>query len=169
MDAVAAAAKASNATLYRRWNTKADLVVDALNRAKCRPSVIDSDTGSLRDDLIETTCANFGLNDARTLDVLASVITALHRDKEFADAFHERFLPPRIAESRAVYERARERGEIPAAVDVDLISAVLPAIVTHRQFVLRLPVDTTPWDASLSWIVTGYTLAFGAYCCSAAA
>ena len=30
MDAVAAAAKASKATLYRRWSTKAELVIDAI-------------------------------------------------------------------------------------------------------------------------------------------
>jgi AcrR family transcriptional regulator len=34
MDAVATAAKASKATLYRRWSTKAELVVDAISRAK---------------------------------------------------------------------------------------------------------------------------------------
>src|SRR3954470_6760096 len=31
MDAVATAAKASKATLYRRWSTKAELVVDAIS------------------------------------------------------------------------------------------------------------------------------------------
>ena len=38
MDAVAAEARASKATLYRRWQTKADLVVDALVWLKsCMP------------------------------------------------------------------------------------------------------------------------------------
>ena len=34
MDAVAHAAKASKATLYRRWSTKAALVIDAIARAE---------------------------------------------------------------------------------------------------------------------------------------
>ena len=36
MDAVATAAKASKATLYRRWSTKADLVIDAFERGRTR-------------------------------------------------------------------------------------------------------------------------------------
>ena len=42
MDAVATAAKASKATLYRRWDTKAELVVDALSKAKGAPSYLRS-------------------------------------------------------------------------------------------------------------------------------
>jgi len=51
MDAVAKRARASKATLYRRWETKASLVVDALVRAKGTPHVEDHDTGDLRSDL----------------------------------------------------------------------------------------------------------------------
>jgi AcrR family transcriptional regulator len=48
MDAVAHRAKASKATLYRRWNSKATLVVEALARTKGVPVV--PDTGDLRTD-----------------------------------------------------------------------------------------------------------------------
>ena len=40
MDAVAARAKASKATLYRRWNTKLRLVIDALHTTKEPPTEI---------------------------------------------------------------------------------------------------------------------------------
>ena len=56
MDAVATAAKASKATLYRRWSTKAELVIDAIERAKGAPQLHDADTGSLRGDLIAMAC-----------------------------------------------------------------------------------------------------------------
>src|SRR3954464_11455406 len=51
VDAVAARARASKATLYRHWPTKAGLVADAVRACK---SVNDDapDTGSLRGDLI---------------------------------------------------------------------------------------------------------------------
>lgn len=48
MDGVAAEAKASKATPYRRWSTKADLVIDALLNAKGAPNMPVPDTGSLR-------------------------------------------------------------------------------------------------------------------------
>ena len=50
MDAVAHRAKASKATLYRRWSSKATLVVEALARTKGTPPV--PDTGDLRSDLL---------------------------------------------------------------------------------------------------------------------
>src|SRR6478735_11807522 len=111
MDAVATAAKASKATLYRRWDTKAELVVDALSRAKGAPHVNAVDTGSLRGDLIAVACNSGGFTDERSLAVMASIITALQHDREFADAFHERFLAVKIAQSRQIYERAQARGE----------------------------------------------------------
>src|SRR4051812_13391113 len=64
MDAVAAAAKASKATLYRRWSTKAELVIDALQRTGDALHVADPDTGHLRDDLVAVGCSKAGLNDA---------------------------------------------------------------------------------------------------------
>ena len=54
MDAVATQAKASKATLYRRWNNKVSLVIDALLTTKAAPEV--PDTGSLRGDLLAAYC-----------------------------------------------------------------------------------------------------------------
>jgi AcrR family transcriptional regulator len=141
LDAVAGAAKASKATLYRRWSSKAELVVDAIERAKGAPHLEDVDTGSLRGDLLAMACTKGGINDAQSLAVFASVITALHHDREFSEAFHARFLLPKVAQSRAIYERAKKRGDISPDVDLDLLSPVLAAIILHRSFVLQLPVD----------------------------
>jgi AcrR family transcriptional regulator len=52
VDAIAARAGASKATIYRRWSSKADLVVDALRRHADGTTEVDlPDTGSLRGDL----------------------------------------------------------------------------------------------------------------------
>jgi AcrR family transcriptional regulator len=141
MDAVATAAKASKATLYRRWTTRADLVIDAIERAKSSAHVLALDTGSLRGDLIAATCHEGGLNDPATVSVLAGIIPALHHDKEFAEAFQQRILKPRIAQSREIYERAQARGEIADDVDLDVLESVLAGIVLHRAFVLKQPID----------------------------
>jgi len=141
MDGVAAEAKASKATLYRRWSSKAELVIDAIERAKGAPQLIDEDTGSLRGDLLAMACAKGGLNDAATVSVLAGTITALHRDQEFADLFHARLVEPKVAQARALFERAQQRGEVPADADIDLLTQLLPAVILHRSFVLRLPID----------------------------
>jgi AcrR family transcriptional regulator len=134
MDAVATRAKASKATLYRRWNGKVSLVIDALLSVKSTPTA--PDTGSLRGDLLESFCGQGGLTDERSVATFASVITAISRDRAFAEAFRQDVLGPKTAVSRSIFERARERGEIPASADLDLLAPALAGIVLHRLFLL---------------------------------
>jgi AcrR family transcriptional regulator len=142
MDAVATAAKASKATLYRRWSTKAELVVDAISRAKGCPMPEDVDTGSLRGDLVSMSCGDGGFTDELPMSVIAGLLTALHRDADLQKAFRERFLGPRLALTNKVYERAVQRGEIAPDVDVDLLSVTLPAVVIHHAYILGVePTD----------------------------
>lgn len=136
MDAVATAAKASKATLYRRWTSKAELVVDAISRAKGCPIPEDVDTGSLRGDLITLSCNEGGFTDEMPMSVMAGLLTALHRDDDLQVAFKERFLKPRLGLTGRIYQRAVVRGEIAADVDVELLSQTLPAVIIHHAFVL---------------------------------
>jgi AcrR family transcriptional regulator len=142
MDAVATAAKASKATLYRRWTSKAELVVDAISRAKGCPMPEDVDTGSLRGDLISMSCGDGGFTDELPMSVIAGLITALHRDDDLQKAFRERFLAPRLQLISKVYERAVERGEIAPGVDIELLSVTLPAVIVHHAYILGVePTD----------------------------
>ncbi|MCY7394636.1 MAG: TetR/AcrR family transcriptional regulator [Nocardioides sp.] len=134
MDSVATAARASKATLYRRWSTKASLVIDALLSQK-GPMTIP-DTGNLRDDLMQTFCGHGGLTDHRETAVFASVITAISRDTEFAEAFRRDFIGPKAAIGHQIFERARARGEIGPDVDIDLLAPALAGIVLHRLFLM---------------------------------
>lgn len=141
MDAVAAEAKASKATLYRRWTSKPSLVVDAILRTKEALQAPEVDTGSLREDLVQMACGHGGLTDTRSAEIMAGLVTALHHDPDFAVEFRTRVLGPKIEIGRRVFERARARGEITADLDLDLLSSALAGIILHRSFVLGLPAD----------------------------
>jgi AcrR family transcriptional regulator len=134
MDAVATRARASKATLYRRWNTKIGLVIDALLVEKPAPPV--PDTGSFRGDLVAAYCGVGGLADAKQVGTFTSVLTAMTRDEEFAAEFRSRVIQPKIETSRVVYERARSRGEVRADLDVELFAPALAGICLHRFYVL---------------------------------
>ena len=140
MNAVATRAKASKATLYRRWNTKASLVIEALLATKGEPVV--PDTGSFRDDLVESACCPGGLADRKPVGQLASLITAINRDADFAEAFRREFIGPKMAVTRQIFERAQARGEIRPDIDLDLMIPALPGIVLHRAYVLGEEVTT---------------------------
>jgi len=138
MDAVATRAKASKATLYRRWSSKANLVLDALTQSK-GPHTF-ADTGSLRGDLQTAFCGMGGLTDPDTVVVFSSVLTAIARDPEFAEQFRQQFVEEKSRHSREVWERARQRGELRDDVDLDLLAPALAGIVLHRVFVMgQLP------------------------------
>jgi AcrR family transcriptional regulator len=148
MDAVAKRARASKATLYRRWETKPSLVVEALVRAKSAPHVADHDTGSLRTDLLSTFCGHDGLNSAAT-GAMGAVITAVATDPEFAEEFRAKFIAPKVAVTQAIYERAQARGEIAADLDIDMIGPALAGILMHRAFIMGVPPD----DATIERVV----------------
>lgn len=136
MDAVASAAKASKATLYRRWETKTSLVLEAVLAQK-GPIGDAPDTGNLRDDLIASHCTGRGgLTDQRQIAVFSSVITALGRDPEFAEGFRSQFIGPKIQRVRELFERARDRGELREGLDLDVVGPALSGIVLHNQFIL---------------------------------
>jgi AcrR family transcriptional regulator len=134
MDAVAARAKASKATLYRRWENKASLVIEALHSSKEEPPL--PDTGTLRGDLTSAFCGMGGLADPETVATFTSTITAIARDPEFAETFRNEVIAPKLARSRTIWERAQARGEIRKQVDLDLLEPALAGIVLHRVFVL---------------------------------
>lgn len=135
MDAVATRAKASKATLYRRWKGKPELVVAAILAHKGEPVV--PDTGTLRGDLLEAYCgATGGLDDPLAQSVLGAVVTAMGRDPEFAEVYRRDFIGPKIAVSRAIYERALARGEVHPDVDLAVLAPSLAGIVLHRAFLL---------------------------------
>jgi AcrR family transcriptional regulator len=126
MDAVAARARAAKTTIYRRWPGKAELVVDALTSLKGAPEI--PDTGSLRQDLrvlaesITSAESRFGAQ------VTIGMVSALARDAELRRVFREKFIAPRMAGFRTVFERAVARGEMPAGHDLDLLARLFPAL-----------------------------------------
>ena len=132
MDAVASAAHASKASLYRRWGGKARLVADAVNRADTAFGAPAPDTGTLRGDLLAASCGTGGLLDQVPVELMAALVTAIHVHADLAQACQEAFLAPRQRAARALFERARDRGEVRADLDLDLVLDVLPGIVLHR-------------------------------------
>jgi AcrR family transcriptional regulator len=152
MDQVAAEARASKASLYRHWSTKAELVVDAISRAKGLPDE-PPNTGSLRDDLKAAWCNHHSKSPGLPLSVMSSLMTAMHADDELATVFRQRFLEPKRASFRKVGERARQRGEIAEGVDIDLVLSLMPAMCSHFGVVLGQQLDEAFIDRLIDEVV----------------
>ncbi|THT98481.1 TetR/AcrR family transcriptional regulator [Lampropedia puyangensis] len=132
MDAVAQRVGAGKASLYRRWNSKDELLIDALTAANDARNHQEIDTGNLRDDLIGLFSQLYSVDDP----VLQAVHQEIMRDLRSSLSYMEKVAPERLLKRRqrihAVFARAQHRGEIASNADVDLIQDLLPAMILHR-------------------------------------
>jgi AcrR family transcriptional regulator len=143
IDMVAARAKAGKATVYRRWASKGELVIDAVACMKKGATDFTAlpDTGSLRGDLIAMMGPPVIQDAGRKLNVMAGLVSMLSRSPELAEAAREAIVEPRASASRFLMHRAVERGEISDDCDIDLIALVAPSMAAHQVLMLRKPVD----------------------------
>lgn len=109
MDAVAARARCSKATLYRQWSGKAEMVSAALYAV--RPADSSSiDTGSLRGDLIAFVTSIASQAEVDT-PLIAGLAHAALTDETLAQALNEMLTAHDNMDG--FVERAVERGELP--------------------------------------------------------
>jgi AcrR family transcriptional regulator len=133
MDAVAARAHASKATIYRRWQGKAALVVDALNCSK--GSMPEPDTGSLEGDLAAMSDVSCSQESRFNAQIMLGLITALAHDVELREVFRERMIEPRTRVIRQIFEQAVARGEVSPERNLDLLVAIFPALMIHQVLI----------------------------------
>jgi AcrR family transcriptional regulator len=140
MDAVAARAHASKATIYRRWPGKQELVLDAV-RARGVGLTVAEDTGSLRGDLMATYRSAIHGSAADDADLIAGVLRAMRTTPELADCVRSQVIESKCDVSRVIVARAIARGELPAETDPLILHEVASALWFHRVLVVGGPVD----------------------------
>ena len=143
IEMVANRAKAGKATLYRRWSSKGELVVDAVACMKSADLDLDRlpDTGTLRGDLVAMIKPHSMQDSEKKLQVMAGLMSMLSRAPELADAVNAAIVEPRAKANRIFLRRAVERGEIPADLDLDALSLLTPSMSAYRTLIQRKPVD----------------------------
>jgi AcrR family transcriptional regulator len=130
LEAVASRARASKATLYRRWPTKAELVLAAFVEGT-RHTAVDPDTGTLRGDLMrlgEAICAHVSTHAS----TIRAVLVETSRSAELETMMHEQFLDQREEVMKHVLARAVERGEIDGSTIAEDLWDVLPGYLIYR-------------------------------------
>jgi AcrR family transcriptional regulator len=140
-DMVAARAKTSKATMYRRWPSKAELVIEAVESLRDEPVTAVPDTGTLRRDLAALIETFQSPSTTRKFQIMAGLLSILPRDPDLARVVQRRIVQPGTAVMRLLLERAQKRGEIDPGRDLDTLALVAPAMVAYRLIITGEQVD----------------------------
>jgi len=138
VDAVAARARASKATVYRRWPTKAELVLAAFIEG-VRQVAVAPETGSLRGDLLQV--GEVICDQARTHgSTMRAVLVEASRNPALNEVMQHQFLNQRKALFTQILGQAVDRGEIEGAAISEDLWDVMPGYLIFRSiFSLRPP------------------------------
>ena len=149
MDAIAVRARASKATIYRRWSGKAELVVTAVERRAGERVTEPSDPKDLRADLLDTLRAMRDGLTRQDASLLLGLMTAMHHDEELAQTVRTRMVDSKAHALDPAVDRAVARGDLPATVNRTLLAELSSAMLFSRGFMAGQPLD----DAFLAGLV----------------
>ncbi|BBZ52889.1 TetR/AcrR family transcriptional regulator [Mycobacterium heidelbergense] len=156
VDAVVGEARASKATVYRRWPSKAELVLAAFIEG-IRQVAVPPETGTLRGDLLqlgETICRQ-GQQHASTI---RAVLVEVSRRPALNDALQHQFLDQRKALFQHILQRAVDRGEIAEVAIADELWDLLPGYLIFRSIIPgQAPTRRTVQALVDDFIVPGLT------------
>lgn len=142
VEAVATQAKASKATVYRRWPSKADLVLAAFIEGT-RMTNVPANTGTLRGDLLalgEAVCRQACEHGS----TMRAVLNEMSHNARLSEAMQNEFVHQRKMVINKVLGDALERGEIDGSKLNDEIYDLLPGYLVFRSLVSgRPPTDET--------------------------
>jgi AcrR family transcriptional regulator len=138
VDAVAKAAGTTKPAVYRRWASKAELIVAAVASMSAPPVI--PDTGSLRDDLLACTLRYADLDEGAAR-ILSSVLAEASRDPALREAAFESLGRPPAAAIATVLRRGVERGDLPAGAPIELAAGVVPAVAFRSVMARGRPLD----------------------------
>ena len=131
VEGVASRAGVGKATIYRRWASKIPLIVEAFGQL---PGFEDCDTGSLAEDLKQMLKRYLEVFNTTALSaVLPSLAGERFHNPELSVLF-EPVSKNRRQPLLAAFDRARERGEIPSDIDIELAADLVVGPIAVALF-----------------------------------
>ena len=152
MDAVAAEAGVGKATIYRRWRTKHDLVVDTIsdiNRAIAVPpdtGSVETDARALMDLVVTTVQSPAGA-------AIRSLLPAMQYQPALVEAFRKGPLAVWRNAFAAMWARAEARGEVRPGMKGTVTAEAMSALIVQRWLLTGEPLGNSYVDEVFETVV----------------
>jgi len=148
---IATRAGVGKATIYRRYSSKAELVVEAVRAAACITDHLP-DTGDLQADLHSMLQPLTERLRGDTGKVLITLMGERLRHGDLAAEFERSVIGAKREHARKLVRDAVDRGDLPAGCDVELIAEAGPAMIWHHAL-HGLPLDDDLADRILALVL----------------
>jgi AcrR family transcriptional regulator len=147
IEAVAAASGVAKTTIYRRWPTKRDLVVAALEtETPFEPPPADVDSRTALGRFVRGAIAM--LIESGAIRILGSLLVEEQREPGLLGIFRQRILEPRRGMVEAMLRRGIDRGEVRPDIDPLVVTEMVAGAVFGHHAILGRTA-TEPWIDAL--------------------
>lgn len=141
IEGVADRAGVGKATIYRRWDSKEDLVAEALGSQRREARMPDSgdnkeDVISLLSEDLEVVTSPYGQR------ALSQIVGASAKHPRFKEAYWHNAISPRRAAVVRILDRARERGELRQDADLELAVDMMVGPLFYQLLIKPDPVPS---------------------------
>jgi AcrR family transcriptional regulator len=139
MERVANRARASKGSLYRRWPSRAELVVDALHH-RFPDHGEPPDTGSVREDLLGCLRRFADLLNSPSGEAIRGLMADTIRNRDLMEAVRVRFVDPGVGQFLEVLRRGAARGEVRAGALTTRFASLGPDLLRQYFMVHHAPI-----------------------------
>lgn len=153
VEGVAARAGAGKATIYRWWQTKGRLAVEAFLVALAPRLDSVPDSSSALGDLRAHVHRAASIYRGRAGQLLRELLALGQEDAETGRLLRTDFVAPRYGEAIRLLRRAQAAGELDADVDIEVLADALWGPIFHRLLVSRMPIDRAFIDKLLDLVL----------------
>jgi AcrR family transcriptional regulator len=155
VEGIAKAAGVAKQTVYRWWNSKTEVLMDAFLE-DAAADLEPPDTGSLESDLrghLRDTVRFLTADDAGA--VYRALVGQAQHDPVLAKAFRARYLHDQQVRDQKPFVRAIDRGELSPETDVARTAERLVGPIHYRVIVTGEPVDDAFIDKLIADVLPG--------------
>lgn len=129
VDAVAARAHVSKATIYRRWPSKEALVLGAVSELHGGTHAPIADTGNFRSDMVALLREGAGLHasfiNPMQVKLLYKIVGEVYTHPELFRIVYNQLIAPHLQRVGQLIEQAQARGELRQDLDVVFVTGLV--------------------------------------------